>query len=329
MSAIDAIRIHVLAAENTYNELKRILANAEAAEATVAAAREKLIAAEEKAAAAKQEAVAARVAEETLLATAAAAAAEVAPPAVGTKFKWTSESNPETYRVAIVTKNGFLQVKSVTDGAGESDTMRTIDGKHPLIKKLFADEAAWRSSLPEGGKTEVSFSKKNAEAQRSEEVFAGLSDVEKVRALLKRYKIWHTVMQNRSPKQCLDDSVARLDHFRNRINSMTYDQIIAEGLFKSTRRGIQCLLNVYSWHRNRVAEAGADADKPHFHFGRSGTGAIYATINGQLHFITAFEDKIAAVSASGYWGPVSFYKNFAEMGNPALSVKYRKRFINI
>jgi hypothetical protein len=35
---------------------------------------------------------------------------------VGTKYKWTHKTNPETYRVAIQTKDGILQVKAVTDG---------------------------------------------------------------------------------------------------------------------------------------------------------------------------------------------------------------------
>jgi hypothetical protein len=38
---------------------------------------------------------------------------------VRSKLKWVSSENEETYRVVIVTKKGFLQVKSVKDGAGE------------------------------------------------------------------------------------------------------------------------------------------------------------------------------------------------------------------
>jgi hypothetical protein len=256
-----------------------------------------------------------------------AEAAKLAP-AVGTKFKWVSDTNPETYRIAVVTNNGFLQVKSVTENSVECDTTKTIGGSHPLIKKLFANEAAWRASLPQG-KTEQSFSHKIAEAQRTDEAFKSLSDVEKVDALLKRYKICHRVYQNPSFQERLADTITRLDNFRATMNKLSYDQMLEHGLFKSSRRGFQCLLNVYSWQCKLVNEAGADADKPQFRYGASGTGAVCATINGQQHFITTFEGKIAAVLGSYTWGQVTFYKNFAEMGNPAISVRYRKRTISI
>ena len=256
-----------------------------------------------------------------------AEAAKLAP-AVGTKFKWVSETNPGTYRIAVVTNNGFLQVKSVTENAVECDMTKTIGGSHPLIKKLFANEAAWRASLPQG-KTEQSFSHKIAEAQRADEVFKSLSDVEKVDALLKRYKICHRVVQVRSPKEYLDDAVARLDNFRATIQNLSYDQMIEHGLFKSSRRGFQPLLNGYSWFRKHVADAGDMADKPRFSYRANGTGAVCATINGQEYFITTFEGKIAVVFGSYTWGQVTFYKNFAEMGNPAIYVRYRKRTISI
>jgi len=249
-------------------------------------------------------------------------------PAVGGKFKWVSTSNAETYRIAIVTKKGVLQVKSVTNGAGECDMTRTVGGTHPLIKTMFACEADWLASLPLGGTTTLSFPG-NMAAQTADEAFPHLSDLEKVRALIKRYKVWHSVVKNRSRKELLDDAIARLDNFRATMNTLSYDQMFEQGLFSRNRRGFQCLLNVYSWCRDRAAEAGPDANKPRFHYGRSGTGAIHAMINGQPHLITVYEDKIAAVLASDYWGQVTFYKNFAEMGNPAMFVMYRKRIINI
>jgi hypothetical protein len=66
-----------------------------------------------------------------------------------TKLKWILNSN--NYCVAIVTKKGILQVKSVTDGISDSVVTYTVGGKYPLKKKLFVDEATWRASLPDGG----------------------------------------------------------------------------------------------------------------------------------------------------------------------------------
>lgn len=88
----------------------------------------------------------------------------------GTKLKWVL--NPETYRVAIVKKDGILEVKRVTDGAGYCHDAKTCRCKPcgeislsnrlgvpmppwlkgvPLVKTFFATEAAWRISLPFGG----------------------------------------------------------------------------------------------------------------------------------------------------------------------------------
>lgn len=81
---------------------------------------------------------------------------------VGTKYKWTHKTNPETYRVAIQTKKGVLQVKSVTDGGAEThEDACTCAGcwdfnhsapwrsKKPLKTTYFPDLSAWDATLPE------------------------------------------------------------------------------------------------------------------------------------------------------------------------------------
>jgi hypothetical protein len=85
---------------------------------------------------------------------------------VGTKMKWIL--NQETYRVAIVTKKGVLQVKSVTDGGGDCHDADcscvpcseiALSGGclppwrrgRPLKKTLFASETEWLNSLPPNG----------------------------------------------------------------------------------------------------------------------------------------------------------------------------------
>jgi hypothetical protein len=90
----------------------------------------------------------------------------------GTKLKWVFSSNPETYRVAIVKKNGVLEVKNVEDGGGlchDDTTCQCMPCSEialsrrlgvprppwlngpPLIKTFFETEAAWCLSLPAGG----------------------------------------------------------------------------------------------------------------------------------------------------------------------------------
>jgi hypothetical protein len=246
---------------------------------------------------------------------------------IGSKFKWISASNTETYRIAIMTANGLLQVKSVVDGAIECDTSQSIGGKHPLVKKLFANEAEWRASLPQGN-IELSLPSKVSNEPHKEESFLDLSDVEKIDALIKRYKIRHSIIMSESPQQRLNDAIGRLDYFRATINKLSYDDMLQQDLF-SKNKGLQWLLYSYSQHRKHVAHAGADADKPMYYYSRNGTGSINAMINGQAHFITLFDGKIATVPISENWGAVRFYKNFAEMGNPAISILYHKRVITI
>jgi hypothetical protein len=85
---------------------------------------------------------------------------------VGTKLKWVL--NEETYRVAIVTKNGVLQVKAVEDGCGECHDEGCSCGpcwehlhdapwrpRLPLKKTFFESEAEWRNSLPFSGEVIV------------------------------------------------------------------------------------------------------------------------------------------------------------------------------
>jgi hypothetical protein len=96
--------------------------------------------------------------------------AEVATPAAatarseGTKLKWISSSDPQTYRIAIVKKNGVLEVKNVKEGLALCHDYTTCNCTpcseialsfrlgapmppwlrgRPLTKTFFETEAAW------------------------------------------------------------------------------------------------------------------------------------------------------------------------------------------
>jgi hypothetical protein len=82
---------------------------------------------------------------------------------MGDKLKW--QLNDETYRIVVFTDKGVLQVKSVTDGGGETHTKDCTCAacweynrkapwrpRAPLAKTFFESEKAWRDSLPKGGK---------------------------------------------------------------------------------------------------------------------------------------------------------------------------------
>lgn len=67
---------------------------------------------------------------------------------IGTKLKWVLDD--ETYRVAVVTKDGICQVKAITEGGGDC-YYDDMTGKRYLTKRTFDSEASWREALPQGG----------------------------------------------------------------------------------------------------------------------------------------------------------------------------------
>lgn len=84
---------------------------------------------------------------------------------IGDKLKW--ELNDETYRIAVFTKKGVIEVKNVEDGGAavhknDCTCSPCSDYKMvprapwqprlPLAKTFFENEAAWRASLLQGGK---------------------------------------------------------------------------------------------------------------------------------------------------------------------------------
>ena len=73
---------------------------------------------------------------------------------IKTKLKWVLDEN--NYCVAIVIKNGILQVKAVDNGKLLCDDNKSCK---PLLKLFFKDEAEWRNSLPSGGTVTVTLPK--------------------------------------------------------------------------------------------------------------------------------------------------------------------------
>jgi hypothetical protein len=71
---------------------------------------------------------------------------------IGTKLKWVLDD--ETYRIAVVTKDGVCQVKAITEGGGDSYFDYETNRRY-LTKRTFDSEASWRSNLPQGGKVFV------------------------------------------------------------------------------------------------------------------------------------------------------------------------------
>ena len=120
--------------------------------------------------------------------------------------RWTLDEN--NYRIAVQTKNGILQVKSVTNGETEMDpryfTFETADGV-PYTGKLvekpapewwkprsakkteFADFMLWYASLPQGGK--VTITPITPSGQKKMRPLDGTTDTDKMNLLASRFEI--------------------------------------------------------------------------------------------------------------------------------------------
>ena len=266
-------------------------------------------------------------------------ASAAAPPAIGSKLRWTL--SPETYRVAIMTAKGLLQVKSVTDGAGEvhPTTCRECRpckelamtppapwARRPLKKTMFADEAAWRASLPTGGFIVVTIAAKPVAEQKIAVVAQAPNDVEKLKAAIKTYKIRTTTLVGNSPQERLKYSEESIAKLRAELAAITLDHDLHrwDMRHKLTRQ----LKHARSWYWSmKSACNGPNSDVKPVRMTHRGTGAIVGDTHGTRFYLTIHEDQIAA-SSSLHYGNVRLYKSFAEIDSDLkLVVKYRGREI--
>ena len=121
----------------------------------------------------------------------------LSPKSIGYKMKWLL--NQDTYRVAIITKNGVLQVKSVTEGNSDYITTTPLkNGRYPLRKILFETEDAWRASLPENGVVEVTPSQEMRTFHPNEDYMT----IEKLKAITEKWEKECNEMYERALANC-------------------------------------------------------------------------------------------------------------------------------
>lgn len=123
---------------------------------------------------------------------------------VGTKLKWVSAENPNIYRVAIATSDGILQVKSMgVNGVDLNPNPDPLYGSR-LNRTTFADEAAWRASLPEG---EVTLTMKQSLKDKTMipvDATNTSNDGEKLKMVMERFKVPSRVYKGLSTNGLMD-----------------------------------------------------------------------------------------------------------------------------
>lgn len=250
--------------------------------------------------------------------------------AIGSKLRWTL--NEDTYRVAIQTDKGVLQVKSVTDGAGECHEdgcpctpcaeLRMVPPapwrtRRPLKKTLFANEITWKASLPEGGTIEIK-GPINQIIHSNPKIAAAMSDYEKVRQLQDVFKMKVDAYLGQSPydmMEALEDSVKSWQ--RNLANLSLEDMVANQKAVRMRSKHLNYAIECYSNALANVQTLGEEVAKvkPVRVRARS-KHMLYADINQTHYVVSTFEGKITLSKPSRHSEKAMLYDTFQQMSDP-------------
>jgi len=241
--------------------------------------------------------------------------------AAGTKLKWISDDN--NYRVAVVTSDGVLQVKSVIGG----EVQRCDPSERPLLptgrrnglaylKTFFKTEREWRLSLPTNGSITVTPYVYGAVEREWNAIKPEMSDPEKLQQLMKRFCVRATVRAATPPQ---------------RMYELAKERVAKWGSSKDNV-GNWMERNVCSWeaHIATMTEEQKNYSNPSIH--NSCTGRMLLSTGDMVREIAVedYNGKLYIVNDDG-----KRYEKFADMdclnakGQPKLTVYYRKKHIGL
>jgi hypothetical protein len=269
------------------------------------------------------------------------------PASVGSKFKWVL--NDETYRVAIMTKDGLLQVKSVTDGGGDvhepgcgcipCKEIALSGGRlppwrraFPLKKTLFADEAAWRASLPQGGV--VTLDGPSSRKEEQPRWSFGMSEADKLYEIQERFKVKSRVQTKWSLYQMMDHQLACVEKFRNELGNVTLDEDLTTKRRHVLTLALNRAMRLYKYFSERVSQDPINAKVEPLIIKHHGKTRLQVHIDGGWHDIALKGDRlnetlIVVQPVDKPKGPARVIKDFNELGNPAVWLDYRGKAIRM
>lgn len=260
----------------------------------------------------------------------------------GTKLRWVL--GEETYRIAIATANGILQVKSVTDGEGDCLPNEGINswGRARLKKTMFTTEEEWRASLPQGGQVTIV----DVQQQQALPVVEGTSDIEKVEKLAIRFKVRAGVHENSPP-------VAQRITLLDTINR--YTKFIADSEAKASRTEYEVhacesykrALNLYKVSVQKIdAMTEVEKNRQSFNISRWAQGKQKLTVTLANGISTQISPSSSIQKAGKGGNPIprgifchhdrKLYSSLAEMnpfkgstGLPVIHAHYRTKIIDL
>lgn len=253
------------------------------------------------------------------------------PVAIGSKFRW--DLNHENYRVAIMTNKGLLQVKSVTNGMSEKDAVGRVK------TSMFADEAAWRSSLPKGDAViELVGPDTRSQIQKRLEAplrcrFSNPSDGDKLNEFMERFKIRSDVITRSSPNEMVKLALRSVENLRAELNNITMEEELVGMKRHNLNLSLNRALRLYSHHNCKSYKSqNPDVGVTYLYIRR--TNRLCTNIDGTEYEVGLKSDHLNATqivirTATSKHSPAILYNTFKEMGNPKFYIIYRKRRIDL
>ena len=180
--------------------------------------------------------------------------AAVAAP-IGTKWVWSLTDIPQNYRVAIQTKQGALQVKSVS-----CSHPLAPDYAVNLRTQMFATYQAWCDSLPLGGTISTTLpqdrlSQIDKRRAYSSTILANGGTAEAILKLQREWKVNTQIYRQRSINQRIKSAEEGISELRDDLQKITLeDDMNFPGKRRSLTRRLGVVTSRLSWLRTTATQ---------------------------------------------------------------------------
>jgi len=257
--------------------------------------------------------------------------------AIGTMLRWIKDDNNK--RVALVLKDGLLQVKELVNGH------RTFhEERYRGVKRtFFKDVAAWKASLPEGGAitAEANASEYTSSVEeKTKKPIVATTDAGYIAELTKRYLVRSSLHRQASINESMERSRYGL---KSELERFARNTSVENNNIGSILSRAETIVHYAKWlNRQVIGAAGKTADEMGevtYGFINCYRQKLFAYKGGLKYEICSEDNMIAlAPSAEGtrYRGKALVGETFADLGiemkadgKPRLEVSYYRRRIEL